>query len=179
MASADEFHSDFHDLFSRFLNDRSRRLIHRSAAFTDIWECCRDIQHSLPNPTPESTLVFPDSIIRSFKLRTNCERELGFRAMHADGICLRQVHKQSHHGSDSLHQMKNGLDKAFWNFSMKICDLQVKAPSHFPILDAVETFFEFRDCSSAVSQLTCFETRLNSVKQSGEIKAAERSDGTQ
>jgi hypothetical protein len=43
---------------------------------------------------------------------------------------------------------ENDLDKTVWRFSMQLCDLQVRGPSDFPTLDAVEALAEFRDPSS-------------------------------
>jgi hypothetical protein len=41
---------------------------------------------------------------------------------------------------------------AFWDFPMHLCDVQVERLSDFPMLDAVETFAEFPNDSSAVSR---------------------------
>jgi hypothetical protein len=63
--------------------------------------------------------------------------------LRSDGIYVRQVREQLYHRNDSLSQMRNELDKAFWHFSMQLCDLQVERRSDFLALDALETFVEF------------------------------------
>jgi hypothetical protein len=122
----------------------------------NAWQRQCNNQHSLVNPISQSAAVVPDSITGSLKLRTDGDRqrEQCIEVVRSDEIYVGQVREQLHYRNRPLNQMKNDLKKTFWNFSMQLCDLHVERASDFPALEAVETFAEFRNYSSAVGRVS-------------------------